>query len=77
MLKLYNILGRQRPHYSLCVWTAICSLFLATNALAGNVEGDFSNGYDNSTVDSNNSEEAVTNNYNATGAGSAAPVMSE
>jgi len=49
---------------------------LATNALAGNVEGDFSNGYDNSTVDSNNSEEAVTNNYNATGAGSAAPVMS-
>ena len=76
MPKHYNILERQRPHYSLCVWTAICSLFLATNALAGNVEGDFSNGYDNSTVDSNNSEEAVTNNYNATGAGSAAPVMS-
>ena len=45
-------------------------------AQAGDVTGDFSNGYDNSTVDSNNTEETVTNNYNATGAGSAAPVMS-
>lgn len=45
-------------------------------AQAGDVTGDFSNGYDNSTVDSNNTEESVTNNYNATGAGSAAPVMS-
>jgi len=45
-------------------------------AQAGDVTGDFSNGYDNSTVDSNNSDETVTNNYNATGAGSAAPVMS-
>lgn len=44
--------------------------------MAGDVTGDFSNGYDNSTVDSNNTEESVTNNYNATGAGSAAPVMS-
>jgi hypothetical protein len=47
-----------------------------TPVLAGDVEGDFSNGYDNSTVESNNIEETVTNNYNATGAGSAAPVMS-
>ena len=45
-------------------------------AQAGDVTGDFSNGYDNSTVDSNNTDETVTNNYNATGAGSAAPVMS-
>lgn len=43
-------------------------------AKAGDVNGDFSNSYENSNVDSNN--EAVTNNYNATGAGSPAPVMS-
>ena len=48
----------------------------ATTVLAGDVTGDFSNGYDNSTVDSNNTDETVTNNYNATGAGSPAPVMS-
>jgi hypothetical protein len=47
-----------------------------TPVLAGDVTGDFSNGYDNSTVDSNNTDETVTNNYNATGAGSPAPVMS-
>lgn len=40
--------------------------------LAGDVTGDLSNNYEDSTVDSNN----TTNNYNATGAGSAAPVMS-
>ncbi len=45
-------------------------------AQAGNVTGDFSTSNEHSTVDSNNSEESVTNNYNATGAGSAAPVMS-
>ena len=45
-------------------------------AQAGDVTGDFSTSNENSTVDSNNSEESVTNNYNATGAGSAAPVMS-
>ena len=48
----------------------------ATTVLAGDVTGDFSNGYDNSVVDSNNTDETVTNNYNATGAGSPAPVMS-
>ena len=50
-------------------------MFLATSAQSGDVTGDFSNGYDNSTVDSNNTTE--TNNYN--GAGSAPgsqPVMS-
>ena len=45
-------------------------------AQAGDVTGDFSTSNENSTVDSNNSEESITNNYNATGAGSAAPVMS-
>ena len=45
-------------------------------AQAGDVTGDFSTSNENSTVDSNNTEETVTNNYNATGAGSAAPVMS-
>ena len=51
-------------------------MLCGTTALAGDVTGDFSNGYDNSTVDSNNVDETVTNNYNATGAGSPAPVMS-
>tara|TARA_R110002153_G_scaffold63216_5_gene169733 strand:- start:5114 stop:5752 length:639 start_codon:yes stop_codon:yes gene_type:complete len=51
-------------------------MLLVRIAVAGDVVGDFSNGYDNSTVDSNNLESATTNNYNATGAGSAAPVMS-
>jgi len=43
---------------------------------ANDVNGDFSNNYEGSTVDSNNSTNAETNNYNATGAGSPAPVMS-
>lgn len=49
-------------------WTAI--------VYANDITGDFSNNYQDSNVDSNNTSEAVTNNYNATGAGSAAPVMS-
>jgi len=51
-------------------------MLLGMTAQAGNVTGDFSTSNEHSTVDSNNSEESVTNNYNATGAGSAAPVMS-
>ena len=51
-------------------------MLLGMTAQAGDVTGDFSTSNENSTVDSNNSEESVTNNYNATGAGSAAPVMS-
>ena len=43
-------------------------------AQAGDLTGDLSTNIENSTVDSNN--EDITNNYNATGAGSAAPVMS-
>jgi len=51
-------------------------MLLGMTAQAGDVTGDFSTSNENSTVDSNNSDETVTNNYNATGAGSAAPVMS-
>ena len=56
--------------------TIIFVALLATSVGAGDVTGDFSTSNENSTVDSNNSDETVTNNYNATGAGSAAPVMS-
>ena len=45
-------------------------------ALSGDVTGDFATSNENSTVDSNNTSETVNNNYNATGAGSPAPVMS-
>lgn len=51
------------------------SVFLATSAQSGDVTGDFSNGYDNSTVDSNNTTE--TNNYNGAGSSPGSqPVMS-
>lgn len=76
MHKLFIVLAKKKPLLSFCVWTlSILTLWL-TPATAGDVTGDFSNGYDNSTVDSNNTDETVTNNYNATGAGSPAPVMS-
>ena len=51
-------------------------MFLMTSVVANDVTGDFSNNYQDSTVDSNNTDETVTNNYNATGAGDKAPVMS-
>lgn len=76
MHKPYHILVKIKQPYSLCVATLIFVMLLVRIAVAGDVVGDFSNGYDNSTVDSNNLESATTNNYNATGAGSAAPVMS-
>ena len=40
-------------------------MLLVNSVLANDVEGDFSNNYQDSTVDSNNSEESTTNNYNA------------
>jgi hypothetical protein len=64
------------PLYSLCAVTLIFVMLSGMTAQAGDVTGDLSTSNENSTVDSNNSEESVTNNYNATGAGSAAPVMS-
>jgi len=47
-----------------------------TTAHSNDINGDLSNNYQDSTVDSNNTSDDTTNNYNATGAGSAAPVMS-
>ena len=40
-------------------------MLLVNSVLANDVTGDFSNNYQDSTVDSNNSEESTTNNYNA------------
>ena len=51
-------------------------MLLVSSVLANDVTGDFSNNYQDSTVDSNNSEKSTTNNYNAAGAGQASPVMS-
>jgi len=67
---------KKKRLYNLCVWTIVLQIFLVTNVLGNDVNGDFSNNYQDSTVDSNNTDENVTNNYNATGAGSPAPVMS-
>jgi len=58
------------------IWIPIILLWWTAIVYANDVTGDFSNNYQDSTVDSNNTSEAVTNNYNATGAGDAAPVMS-
>jgi len=43
-------------------------------ALSNDINGDLNTNYQDSTVDSNN--DSVTNNYNAAGAASSAPVMS-
>jgi len=76
MHKPYTVSGKKKPLLSFCVWTLSTLTLWLTPVIAGDVTGDFSSGYDNSTVDSNNTDETVTNNYNATGAGSPAPVMS-
>lgn len=65
---------RRKLLSSLCVWTVIFQLSLATSVLANDISGDLNTNIDDSVVDSNN--DSTTNNYNATGAGSAAPVMS-
>ena len=76
MHKLLHTSVRKTPLFSLCAVTLISVMLSGMTAQAGDVTGDFSTSNENSTVDSNNSDETVTNNYNATGAGSAAPVMS-
>lgn len=76
MLKPLHLSDKRKRLYNLCVKTATFVILLATSALGGDVTGDFSTSNENSTVDSNNVDETVTNNYNATGAGQAAPVMS-
>ena len=58
----------------LCVVTLIFIVFSVSVTLGQDTVGDFSNS--NSTVDSHNDTDNVTNNYNAAGASSAAPVMS-
>jgi hypothetical protein len=73
MLERLVTLGMVKQHLSLCAKTLMFVLF-STSVVAQDIVGDFSNS--NSTVDSNNNSESVTNNYNATGAGSPAPVMS-
>lgn len=70
------LLDKRKLLSNLYVKTVLFVVLLATSVGAGDVTGDFSTSNENSTVDSNNSEESITNNYNATGAGSAAPVMS-
>ena len=69
-------LDKRKLLSNLYVKTVLFVVLLATSVGAGDVTGDFSTSNENSTVNSNNAEESVTNNYNATGAGSAAPVMS-
>jgi hypothetical protein len=76
MLKHSKASATKKQLHVLCVETLMFLMLCGTSVLAGDVTGDFSNGYDNSVVDSNNKDETVTNNYNATGAGSPAPVMS-
>ena len=49
-------------------------LLWVTPALSNDINGDLNTNYQDSTVDSNN--DSVTNNYNAAGAASSAPVMS-
>ena len=76
MLKHYLPLDKMMLHYGLCALMMVSLMCLATSAQSNDITGDFSNNYQDSTVDSNNIDETVTNNYNATGAGSPAPVMS-
>ena len=60
------------------IWVPVILVWWTAIVYANDGTGDFSNNYQDSTVDSNNSSnsETSTNNYNATGAGSPAPVMS-
>lgn len=67
---------KKKRLYNLCVWTIVLLTSLGMSVLANDINGDFSNNYQDSTVDSNNNENSTTNNYNATGAGNQAPVMS-
>ena len=51
-------------------------MFLPNQTLSNDIDGDFSNNYQDSEVNSNNATTNHTTNNNATGAGEAAPVMS-
>ena len=69
-------LGRKKLPSKFCVKILISLILWGTAVQANDLTGDFSNNYQDSTVDSNNTDETVTNNYNAAGASSPAPVMS-
>jgi hypothetical protein len=60
---------KKRRLYNYFVKTSLFVILLATSAIAGDVTGDFSTSNTDSTVDSNNSQETITNNYNGAGAG--------
>ena len=51
-------------------------MFLPSQILSNDIDGDFSNNYQDSEVNSNNATTNQTTNNNATGAGEPAPVMS-
>ena len=76
MHKLFTSSAKKKRLLGFCVMILSTLTLWLKPVLAGDVTGDFSSGYDNSTVDSNNVEESTTNNYNGAGSGSAAPVMS-
>tara|TARA_R110000822_G_scaffold298993_1_gene421891 strand:+ start:782 stop:1549 length:768 start_codon:yes stop_codon:yes gene_type:complete len=76
MHKHFQLLEKIKQPLNLCALTLILVIFWAAIAYANDVNGDFSNNYQDSTLDSNNESTSETNNYNATGAGSPAPVMS-
>ena len=76
MHKPYPLSDKTRQLLNLCAWIPILVLLWATTAYANDINGDFSNNYQDSTIDSNNESTSETNNYNATGAGSPSPVMS-
>lgn len=78
MLKHWHSLVTTMQLRLLCVKILVLLIWSATSVSAqtNSISGDFSNYTADSTVDSNNSTESITNNYNAAGASSAAPVMS-
>ena len=77
MLQPLNLLDKTKRLLNSCAKTITLLICLQTNApLANDVNGDFSNNYQDSEVDSNNATTNNTTNNNATGAGQSAPVMS-
>jgi len=74
MLEHCQPLDSKKRLHVLCVKTLMFLLLWVTPALSNDINGDLNTNYQDSTVDSNN--DSVTNNYNAAGAASSAPVMS-
>ena len=76
MRRHLQLSDKKKQLYSLCAKTVLFVVLLGNSALGGDVTGDFSTSNTDSTVDSNNTQETITNNYNGAGAGQQAPVMS-